>query len=284
MNKERIAILADSGCDIPQDFLDKYNDVKLLGLKVIYENEVYTDGVDIDPLIVYERFPENIPTTSTPSPGDVMDLLDSVKSEGYEKVIAICISSKLSGTFNTIRNVLSEYEGLDGFVLDTKNISIGSGLLAMWCMNQIEEGCDFATLTRVLENKVPDSHVYFYMDTLDYLRKGGRIGNVTGIIGEKLKLKPVITCDENGIYKTVTMLRGSKNSVKKIVDIVRKNTNAKHVWMGVMNGNATDKVSEIKNSLREIFPEAEIVADKQIVASLAVHTGPGLIGIGVLSL
>ena len=96
LNKDKIAILADSGCDIPQDFLDKYEDVKLLGLKVIYGNDVYTDGIDMDPLMVYERFPENIPTTSTPSPGDIEDMLDNIKSEGYEKVIAICISSKLS--------------------------------------------------------------------------------------------------------------------------------------------------------------------------------------------
>ncbi len=284
MNKDKIAILADSGCDIPQDFLDKYEDVKLLGLKVIYGNDVYTDGIDMDPLMVYERFPENIPTTSTPSPGDIEDMLDNIKSEGYEKVIAICISSKLSGTFNTVRNVLDSYEGLDGFTLDTKNISTGSGLIVMWCMKQIEAGTDYETLIGSLKKKIADSHVYFYMDTLDYLRKGGRIGNVTGIIGEKLKLKPVITCDSNGVYKTVTMLRGSKNSIKKLTDIVRKNTDAEHIWLSVMNGNAPDKVDETKNSLREKFPEAEIVADKQIVASLAVHTGPGLIGVGVLIL
>lgn len=284
LNKDKIAILADSGCDIPQDFLDKYEDVKLLGLKVIYGNDVYTDGIDMDPLMVYERFPENIPTTSTPSPGDIEDMLDNIKSEGYEKVIAICISSKLSGTFNTVRNVLDSYEGLDGFTLDTKNISTGSGLIAMWCMKQIEAGTDYETLIGNLKKKTADSHVYFYMDTLDYLRKGGRIGNVTGIIGEKLKLKPVITCDSNGIYKTVTMLRGSKNSIKKLTDIVRKNTDAEHIWLSVMNGNAPDKVDETKNSLREKFPEADIVADKQIVASLAVHTGPGLIGVGVLIL
>ncbi|MDE6232656.1 MAG: DegV family protein [Lachnospiraceae bacterium] len=283
MNKEKVAILADSGCDIPKDFIEKY-DIKLLGLKVIYGMEIYTDGVDIDPMTIYERFPDEIPTTSTPNANDIINILDNIKSEGYEKVIAVCISSKLSGTFNTVKTTLEEYNGLTSFALDSKNISIGSGLLAMWAAVQLENGMDFNTVTQTLEKKTIDSHVYFYMDTLDYLKAGGRIGNVTGLIGKALNLKPIISCDEEGVYKTVTMLRGSKNAVNKIVDIVRKNTKGDNVWLSIMNGHAADKVEEVENTLKENFSNAEIVAKKQIVASLAVHTGPGLVGIGVLNL
>lgn len=283
MNKEKVAILADSGCDIPKDFIEKY-DIKLLGLKVIYGMEIYTDGIDIDPMTIYERFPDEIPTTSTPNANDIINILDNIKSEGYEKVIAICISSKLSGTFNTVNTTLEEYNGLTSFALDSKNISIGSGLLAMWAAVQLENGMDFNTVTQTLEKKIADSHVYFYMDTLDYLKAGGRIGNVTGLIGKALNLKPIISCDEEGVYKTVTMLRGSKNSVNKIVDIVRKNTKGDNVWLSIMNGHAADKVEEVENTLKENFSNADIVAKKQIVASLAVHTGPGLVGIGVLNL
>lgn len=283
MNKEKVAILADSGCDIPKDFIEKY-DIKLLGLKVIYGMEIYTDGLDINPMTIYERFPDEIPTTSTPNANDIISILDKIKSEGYEKVIAVCISSKLSGTFNAVRTTLEEYKGLKSFALDSKNISTGSGLLAMWAAVQLESGMDFNTVTQALEKKTADSHVYFYMDTLDYLKAGGRIGNVTGIIGKALNLKPVISCDEEGVYKTVTMLRGSKNAVNKIVDIVRKNTKGDNVWLSIMNGHAADKVEEVESSLKENFSNVNIVAKKQIVASLAVHTGPGLVGIGVLNL
>lgn len=283
MNKEKVAILADSGCDIPKDFMDKY-DIKLLGLKVIYGMEIYTDGLNIDPMTIYERFPDEIPTTSTPNANDIISILDNIKSEGYEKVIAVCISSKLSGTFNTVRTTLEEYKGLTSFALDSKNISIGSGLLAMWAAVQLENGMDFNTVTKSLEKKIEDSHVYFYMDTLEYLRAGGRIGNVTGFIGKALNLKPVISCDEEGVYKTVTMLRGSKNAIGKLVDIIRKNTKGDNVWLSIMNGHAADKVEEAENCLKENFADADIVAKKQIVASLAVHTGPGLVGIGVLNL
>lgn len=283
MNKEKVAIIADSGCDIPQDFMDKY-DIKLLGLKVIYGMEVYTDGLDINPIMVYERFPKEIPTTSTPNSGDIIELADKIKEEGYEKVLAVCISSKLSGTFNAVKTTLEEYEGLESYTLDTKNISIGSGLLAMWAAVQFEQGKKFEDIINMVERKVKDSHVYFYMDTLDYLRAGGRIGNVTGFVGKALNLKPIISCNEEGVYHTVSMLRGRKKAVDKLVEIVKKNTNSQKLWIAIMNGHAADKILEVRNLIKENFKEAKIVAEKQIVASLAVHTGPGLVGIGVLSI
>lgn len=283
MNKEKVAILVDSGCDIPKEFVEKYN-IKLLGLKVIYGMEMYTDGLDIDPMMVYDRFPGEIPTTSTPNAGDILEIADKIKAEGYEKLIAVCISSRLSGTFNTVKTTLEEYKGLESYTLDTRNISTGSGLLAMWAAVQLEQGKDFEWITQELEKKTEDSHVYFYMDTLDYLKAGGRIGNVTGFIGKALNLKPVITCNEEGIYYTVTMLRGRKNAVQKLIEIIRKNTKPEKLWLSIMNGQAADKVPEARRLLTENFKEAEIVAEKQIVASLAVHTGPGLVGIGVLYL
>ncbi len=283
LNKEKVAILVDSGCDIPKEFMDNY-DIKSLGLKVIYGMEIYTDGLDIDPMMIYERFPAEIPTTSTPNAADVLDIAEKIKAEGYDKVIAVCISSKLSGTFNTVKTTLEEYQGLESFALDTKNISIGAGQLAMWAAVQLEQGKDFAWITKELERKVPDSHVYFYMDTLDYLKAGGRIGNVTGFIGKALNLKPVISCNEEGVYYTVSMLRGRKNAVAKLIEILKKNTKSNNLWLSIMSGDAEDKAQEASELLTENFEGAEIVARKQIVASMAVHTGPGLLGIGTLNL
>lgn len=284
MNNSKTALLVDSGCDIGKEFAAKH-DIRILGLKVIYGTDVFSDDIDIDPMTVYERFPDEIPTTSTPNVIEIRELLDKIKEDGYENVIAVCISSKLSGTYNTVKSVLEDYDGLNGFTLDTKNISTGSGLLAMWAAIQLESGMTYADVIEKLPSKVPDAHVYFYMDTLDYLKAGGRIGNVTGFIGKALDLKPVITCNPEGIYTTVTMLRGRKNSVRKLIRIVEKHVgDSYNKWMSIMNGKAADKVTDVEELLSENFSKMKIVEKKQIVASLAVHTGPGLVGIGVLKL
>ena len=102
MNKDRVAVLTDSGCDVPQNFREKYN-IFMLPLRVMYPEKDYEDGVNIDPIMVYRRFPDEYPSTSTPSLAEVQDIFDEIREAGYEKIIAVTISSGLSGTFNTIR-------------------------------------------------------------------------------------------------------------------------------------------------------------------------------------
>ena len=102
MNEQKTAILIDSGCDLPERIRKKY-DIEILPLRVIYPEKDYQDGVDINPMMIYQRFPDEIPTTSTPSLAEATDKFDELRDKGYEKVIAIAISSGLSGTYNTLR-------------------------------------------------------------------------------------------------------------------------------------------------------------------------------------
>ena len=199
MNEQKVAVLIDSGCDVPAEFRKKYH-IWMLPLRVIYPEKDYNDGVDIDPVMVYRRFPDEYPSTSTPSLAEVQDMFDAIREEGYEKVIAVTISSGLSGTFNTIRLAASQQEELEIFVFDTKNISVASGIWAIWAASKLENGWTFEEVKTGLMNKIFDSKVMFYMDTLRYLKKGGRIGNVTSIVGEVLNLKPILSCDKEGIY------------------------------------------------------------------------------------
>lgn len=120
MNKQKTAVVVDSGCDVSPEFRQKY-DIRLLPFKVRYPEKEYLDAVDIDPMMVYRRFPGEIPTTSTPSPGDVVELMKGLKEEGFENVFVFCISDKLSGTYNTVRMVSESYQlGLN--VRDRKSV------------------------------------------------------------------------------------------------------------------------------------------------------------------
>ena len=91
MNKDKVAVLTDSGCDVPQNFREKYN-IWMLPLRVMYPEKDYEDGVNIDPMMVYRRFPDEYPSTSTPSLAEVQDMFDRIREAGYEKIIAIAIS------------------------------------------------------------------------------------------------------------------------------------------------------------------------------------------------
>ena len=277
MNSAKTAIMVDSGCDISQEF----NDIKVLRLKVLYGDRMYSDGLDIDPLEVYRRFPQEIPTTSTPNMYEVSELVNEIKSEGYEKIIGITISSGLSGTYNAVAMAFEE-EDIETFAFDTKNISIGAGLLAMWAAKKLSEGWTFEAVKHGLNDKINDSKVFFYMDTLDYLRKGGRISPAVAIVGKALNLKPIISCNEKGTYYTVSKIRGQHKGLEKLMDSLKDYIGDKKAYLAIMNGDGTRYLDIIRARIKEMFPQCEVVVDKQITATMAIHTGPGLIGVGVL--
>ena len=280
MNSAKTAIMVDSGCDISQEFIEQY-DIKVLRLKVLYGDRMYSDGLDIDPLEVYRRFPQEIPTTSTPNMYEVSELVNEIKSEGYEKIIGITISSGLSGTYNAVAMAFEE-EDIETFAFDTKNISIGAGLLAMWAAKKLSEGWTFEAVKHGLNGKINDSKVFFYMDTLDYLRKGGRISPAVAIVGKALNLKPIISCNEKGTYYTVSKIRGQHKGLEKLMDSLKDYIGDKKAYLAIMNGDGTRYLDIIRARIKEMFPQCEVVVDKQITATMAIHTGPGLIGVGVL--
>lgn len=283
MYTEKVAILVDSGCDVPENLIEKYH-MKLTRLHVLYPGEDYQDDLSIQPEMVYRRFPKEIPTTSTPGPQDISDAVAGIKAEGYTHVIAVCISSGLSATYNTVCGVLREEQELCSFVLDTKNISAGAGILAVWAAKQLEDGLSFDQVVALLPKKVADSKIFYYMDTLEYLQKGGRIGLVSSLLGSMLNIKPIISCNSEGVYYTVAKIRGSKQALKKLLEEVAAFAGNGPVWAMLMNGDAAKQAAEIRPTLMERLPNSTLVVEKQITASMAVHTGPGLIGIGVLRL
>lgn len=281
MKKDKIAILVDSGSDVPEKLVKKYN-MYVAPLNIIYKDEVYVDGIDIKTEDVYARLEEEIPSTSLPTGKSIQALFDEIKAAGYNKVLAVTISSGLSGTHNSIRMLAKEQEDLEIFVLDTKNISIASGLNAIQAAEYIEEGMDWDNLIKTVSENIGNSKVFFTVATLKYLQKGGRIGLVASILGNRLNLKPIISCNEDGIYYTVSKIIGEKRALKRALNLaVDYIGDSKNCNLGVVHAAAKEQADEIKNKLVSKLPNHKIIIDGQISAALGVHTGPGAIGIVV---
>lgn len=288
MSEQKTAVMIDSGCDLPPEIIRQYG-IYMLPLHVMYPEKEYLDNVDIDPQMVYDRFPDEFPKTSTPSPAEVVDLFKRIRQDGYEKVIAICISSKFSGTFNTIRLMSQDEDeveelGLEIFAFDTKNISVASGLLAVYAARLLQEGKSFEETREALEEKRGDCKVMFYMDTLTYLRKGGRIGKVASALGSALRLKPIISCDEEGAYYVESLIRGSKAGKKKLITEMTKWIGGHRCLIIVGHGEAPEEAKVVYDYLQATPAGHELLCIRQITATMAINTGPGLVGIAALRL
>lgn len=272
------AILMESGGDLPVELCEREG-IEFLPLHVIYPEKDYLDGIDIDPEMIYRRFPDEIPSTSTPSPQEILDKLQSLAERGYKNVIAVTISSALSSVGNSIAAVAQQFRDLNVSVFNTKNISFGSGIFALWAARQLRQGVGYEDLLERMRAKRSDSLQFFYMDTLKYLRHGGRIGRVSSLVGEALHIKPIISCDPDGVYYTVAKIRGARMGKKRLLEEVCRAVGSRRCWVIIGHGEAPEEAEQMKALLHEKLENMEYLFTKQITATLANNTGPGLLGV-----
>ena len=279
MNK--IAIVIDSGMDLPTEY--KREDVFILPLKVIRDGVTFLDGVTISPEQVAKELLEKSGhdyKTALVSPGDVVEFLSLIKDKGYSQVIAITISSGLSGTNNAFNIGAKEVAGIEVEVIDTLSIGMGAGLHAVAAIDLKEAGLDFATIVKTLREKVAQSKVYFYVGSLEYLIKGGRIGKVTGFIGKMLNLQPVITCDFEGIYSTVAKVRSQLQGINRIVDLISEQyKDYPQIYIGIANCSRPEEMEYVKTAIICKMGNIAKIFMGVISPALTVHAGPELIGI-----
>lgn len=281
MSDRKIAIITDSGTDVPQEIVERYG-VYVLPLIVQYSDKTYQDRVDITPEDVYARLPQEIPTTSLPTPEQILNLFDRVVADGYDTAVVVTLSSGLSGTHNAIRLMAEEYPALDVYLLDTKNIGIGAGFSTIAAAEQLRAGKSLEEIVSYVKDSIENTKIFFSLRTLEYLRKGGRIGLVTGIIGNVLNLKPIISCNDDGIYYNVKMARGEKQSLREMLRLAKEYAaQFSRYNVAICDGDAPGEAETLLATVRENFPKAEHVYHTHVSPALVVHTGPGLIGIGI---
>ena len=284
MKSNSIAVLADSCNDIPQELLEKYQ-IYTLPLMINYKDASYRDRVDITPEQVYERFQEEIPKTSLPLPETIVETFAKIKADGFDQVIVSAISSGLSGTYQTIKLLAEDIPDMRIAVIDTLNIAIASGFVALYAAEQIEAGLPFDEVVTKTQAAVKKSTILFGVGTLEYLMKGGRIGKVSGILGSALNIKPIISCNEDGIYYTVAKVRGRKQSIQKLIDMTREKLGQhKNYYLSICHGDDYEEMLLMKEQLKDLVAGAKIYAEGQISPVLGVHTGPGLLGVGIMVL
>lgn len=273
----KIAIVSDSTSDLTVETIKKHN-IRILPLRVIYTDGEYRDRVDITPEEIYSRFKEEIPTTSLPSPQDSVDLFDQLKQEGYTHVIIVTISSGISGTMNMIRNLADSYTGLIFEIIDSKSLTMGAGFAIIEGAKELEKTNDFEKTVNRIKEVLKKTKVYYVVQTLEYLKKGGRIGKVEGTIGELLSIKPIISINEDGVYYSYKKVRGRGRSIDELFEIIKEKARETLVDIAIAHGDAYAEAQDLLKRVMELKNIKETVFT-QISPVLVVHTGPGLIGI-----
>lgn len=284
MNPEKIAFLLDSTSDLqPQDMAGR--PFYLVPLRIACVDGDYSDGENINNLDIYARQEAGeLPKTSLPEIARVETALKQIKADGYERVIALPLSSGLSGTHNMVQVMCDECKELETAVFETRSAAMGIGLVVLQLWKEIEAGATWEELKNgrvefLLRNTFP----YFSVDTLEYLQKGGRIGKITALAGTLLSIKPLLGFAEDGQLINVSKARGKKQVPEKLIELVKARVDdpSRPFNLAVENGGDPEGMLELGEALKAAIPGCRDFYSTNMDATLATYVGRGMLGAAI---
>ena len=281
MCREKVAIITDYCADVPKELVKRYS-IFVLPMQIVCEDGMYRDGVDIGAEEIYERLKREMPKSSTPSGADVEDLLGELVKRGYQKAIAVLLAGGLSGTVNQVRLIAEEFEGLEVAVYDSKEASIGIGVIAIQAAEYALSGMGFEELKKRVEGLIEGTKVFFSIHTLEYLKKGGRIGKMTALAGTLLDIKPIMSFDEDGEIYAAAKVRIRKGVQKRLLQLMEDcRREGRPYNLVVADGGAREEREALEEELKVLFPDYRVLYRAEIGAALSIYLGAGLLGAGI---
>ena len=269
-----IRIIIDSTTDIPERVLHQ---VKVVPLTVSFGDEEYLDGIDLSRGDFYRKLEAGqiLPKTSQPSPEAFAEVFQRIHEAGDEGVF-ISVASALSGTCQSAAIAAADYPEIS--VVDSQNVAVGTGILAEYALLLISRGITREELTQKLEKKREDICLIAMLDTLEYLKRGGRISKTAALAGGILNIKPVITVKEGEIL-ILGKARGAKKANNLLVELAEKNgvDYSLPILLGYA-GTSDELLQNYIHDSRKLWEgHVENLEYAQICSVVGTHTGPGAV-------
>ncbi|MBA3530374.1 MAG: DegV family protein [Ardenticatenales bacterium] len=270
-----IKLIADGTVDMPQETIETY-DITLVPISVIIDGEVLQSRVEISAEEFYkrQRTAKSLPTTSQPTPQKFVEAFEEALKT-HDQVLCICASSGLSGTINGAKQAANQFPAGKIVIHDSMTIAGAIGFQLIAAAKAIKAGADMDAALAAVRKTHKETELFFAVDDLTYLIKGGRIGKVAGAVGSFLNIKPVITVDKSeGIYAPIARVRSFPSTMRKMVDLA-----AEIVGEGrpgrfmVLHGEMDKEAAEIDVLLRQRFDVKWLYTAKTSPA-MGAHTGP----------
>jgi DegV family protein with EDD domain len=269
-----IRILTDSTADIPADEAQAHG-ITIVPLTVFFGEEAYRDGVDLDNAGFYRKLQasKDLPRTSQPSPAQFQEQYQRLLEDGAEGILSIHLSSKLSGTYQsacTARDMLAEAGNTIPIeVLDTLSISVGMSRAILRAADAAREGRSMQELKALVADELARTRILAVLDTLEFLKRGGRIGNAQALLGNMLSVKPIVSLRDGEVVR-VEQPRTRSKAYARIAQLVGEMGKIEHISIAEASEDVGQQLAE---AIRSVY-SGELTFYK-LGAVLGTHTGPG---------
>jgi DegV family protein with EDD domain len=273
-------IVTDSGFDLAPAQQDGVN-LNTLPLKITLSNVTYRSGIDIQPEEFYESLAntKDMPSTSTPSPGEFLEIYQKVAPEDPD-ILSIHISSGLSGTFNSARNAASQIKDANITLVDTRTLSVEMGWQIEAAIRGVKAGWSVEKILDLMTQVRQQTEIVFTLPDLSYLIHGGRISHLKGLLASLLGIKPLIRVDKtHGKYEDIDKARTFKRAIEAIpANIVKKFPEGTPLRCQIGHAGNPEAADQLRGAVEKLF-QCEWLPDCSISPVLGAHTGRGLVGI-----
>jgi DegV family protein with EDD domain len=276
-----IKIVTDSTAGLPEAMIREH-DIRIVPLYVHFGEEAFKEGVDISNEQFYARLcnTAQLPTTSQPSVGEFYEVFKDLTEAGHE-VFALTISSKLSGTWNSAMAAQEMLPGAPITVVDSLITSVGMHLLIEAIIQDIAAGAARQQIAVHIEQLRHQLYMLFVVDTLEYLAKGGRIGNAKAFLGTVLKIKPILFL-QDGVIEPLEQVRSKRKALTRMLELIEERVKGQEpqAKVAIAHGMSLDVAQMVKNEIVAQLGCAEPPV-AEVGPVLGTHTGPGVIGVAV---
>ena len=275
----KIAIITDTDSSLPVDLAERHA-IRQVPITIHFGEQTYTAGADIDDRRVFEIIDRinKLPTTAAPSPAAFAEAYEAAFQGGAESVICVTVSSKISSTYNSALTACDSFPGKDIRVIDSLNVSLGQGFMALAAAEAVENGADVQAAAAAAEAIRPQLRLYAVLATLKYLALSGRVGKVAAGMADTFNIKPILTMRE-GELVLLEKVRTRAKAITRLHELIRSDALPKGIRrIAVIHVNHPEGAAELKAHLIQAYPEAGEVLTVEFGPGLSVHAGTGVVG------
>lgn len=280
---QTLALITDSSCDLPAEDFIRHN-IRMVPVLLMFGNRSYVDKVTITDRDFYHMLAlsTHAPTTSQPAPGDFREVYLQA-AQNHREALAVILTASASGTHQAaVRAAQSVKEQIHVQVLDSKNVSIGLGLIVREAVEAIAAGAPLSEVQRRVEWAIANVRIFISVETMAYLIRGGRVSKFRGALANALNLKPILTMNSAGKPEAVAKTFGGQQGHKKLMELVKREaTGKRNLRFMVAHANAPETAAYYANELRKYFETREVPV-VAVSPALGAHAGPGAAAVAFL--
>jgi DegV family protein with EDD domain len=275
LTSQNTAIVLDSTADFPEA-PERFPNWRVVPLYVVFGEQSYRDYVELAPPEFYARLrtAEELPTTSQPTPGDFLQTYEELAQ--YERIYSLHISSALSGTFQSASTAAAEL-GDKVRTIDSESASAAIAMLGLALQRRLEQGTTDEAIEALVDRYRANAHLIFTVDTLEFLRRGGRIGRASAWAGQLLHVKPILTIEREVV--PLKRVRGNQKAMQEFVSAFTSTSrDTPTLKVGIAHADAPDRATQLQKMVWHERPQAVIEVVTTLGAVVGTHAGPGTVG------